>query len=249
MASCLLRRIVGALLSVFVMSSAGLAILGLGSAAHAADGYRYWNYFHLENGSWAFSKVGAGDFTPKDGAVEGHRFGTSTTAKGIAPRADLDQVTFQAVCGSAEAAADQKRVAVLIDYGTAADADGATPPDPRADCAVVSADASGQQVLAAVADIRASKGLTCALDGYPATGCGEPVADAPKPAPEKQVAFQLPADDTNDAAAADAGASGGDTEAAADTEGGVAWPLVGAGAVVVLVAGGGVALARRNKAA
>lgn len=242
MASCLLRRVVGALLAVLVAPAAALALVGLGSPAQAADGYRYWNYFHLQDGSWAFSQVGPGDYQPKDGAVEGYRFGTSTTADGIAPRADLDQVTFDAVCGAADATADQKRVAVLIDYGTAADADGATPPAPRADCAVVAADATGQQALAAVADVRASKGLTCALDGYPAAGCGEPVADAPKPAPEQQVAFELPAEDT---------AAGG-TEASAghaDTDSGLAWPLVAAGAVVVLVAGGGVALARRNKAA
>ena len=242
MAFRLLCRIVGASSAVFLaaglLAAAGLAVLGLGSPAQAADGYRYWNYLHLKDGAWAFSQVGAGDYQPADGAVEGYRFGTSTTADGIAPRADLDQVTFDAICGSAQDDAGQKRVAVVIDYGTAADADGTTPPEPRADCAVVGSDATGQQVLAAVADVRASKGLTCALDGYPSSGCGEPVADAPAPGPEQSVAFDLPADNAEAGAAADS-----------DTDGGLAWSLVGAGAVVVLVAGGGVALARRNKAA
>jgi hypothetical protein len=216
----------------------------LAGPAQAADGFRYWNYFHLQDGSWAFSQVGPGDYQPEDGAVEGYRYGTSTTAEGIAPRADLATLTFERVCADAQAEDGQKRVAVLIDYGTEADAEGADVPAPRAACAVVPDDASGRQVLASVADLRAEKGLTCAVDGYPATGCGEPVADAPTQHDEKSVAFTLPTDTTG--GSGDATASG---SAADGTSESAPWSLLALGGVVVVVAAGGVLLSRRNKAA
>jgi hypothetical protein len=216
----------------------------LAGPAQAADGFRYWNYFHLQDGSWAFSQVGPGDYQPEDGAVEGYRYGTSTTAEGIAPRADLAALTFERVCAHAQADSDQKRVAVLIDYGTAADAEGADVPDPRAACAVVPDNASGRQVLASVADLRAEKGLTCAVDGYPATGCGEPVADVPAQQKEEPVAFTLPADSTG---ADGSGSATSSADSASDE--GAPWSLLALGGVVVVVAAGGVLLARRNKAA
>jgi hypothetical protein len=237
-----LRRLLGTLASLLF---AAFVVTGSAGTAHAADGFRYWNYFHLENGSWAFSTVGAGDYDPKDGAVEGYRFGSSFTAEGIPPRADLAEVNFDTVCDGTEAAAGEKRVAVVIDYGTEDDADGTTPPQPRAECAVVAADANGQQVISSVADVRAEKGLTCALDGYPVQGCGEPVSAEP-PTAEQPVTFTLPE-------AADAGDAGADADtqdaAAADDDNDLLWPLVGVGAVVVVIAAGGLALSRRNSSA
>ena len=73
----------------------------------------------------------------------------------------------------------RKRVAVLIDPGTAADAPGgAAPPGARTGCARVPADASSADALAAVAKpLRYdSAGILCAIAGYPAAGCGEQVA-------------------------------------------------------------------------
>ena len=230
------RRTLGVLASLLF---AAFVVTGTAGTAHAADGFRYWNYFHLEDGSWAFSQVGAGDYNPKDGAVEGYRFGTSLTADGIPPRADLAEVNFDTVCEGTDAAAGEKRVAVVIDYGTEADADGTTPPDPRAECAVVADDANGQQVISSVADVRAEKGLTCALDGYPVKGCGEPVT-AEAPGPEQPVAFALPAAADSDRDAAS------DAAADEDSDNGLLWPLVGVGAVVVVIAAGGFALSRRN---
>jgi hypothetical protein len=42
-------------------------------------------------------------------------------------------------------------------------------------------------------DVRAEKSLVCALDGYPAQGCGDPVGDAQVEADEATVAFTMPA--------------------------------------------------------
>jgi hypothetical protein len=229
----LLKRGSVALLAAFA------ALLLLPLPAHAEDGYRYWNYSHLEGDAFAFAQTGPGDFTPEDGAVEGWRFGTSTVSQGIFPRIDRDEVTFDSVCAEAEAADSEKRVAVLIDYGTEADADGAEVPEPRAECAVVPADATGQQVLGSVADVRTEKRMICALDGYPASGCGTPVADARVPAQEDAVAFALPAE----AAAEEDGA------AAAVEDSSNTLALVGVGVVVLALLAAAIPLYRRNRAA
>ena len=115
MASSPLRRIVGALASALL---ACLAVTGFAGAAHAEDGYQYWNYFHLENDAWEFSMDGPAEYQPKDGAVEAFRYGTSTETQGIEPRVDLAEVSFDTVCADQDAAAGEKRVAVVLDYGT-----------------------------------------------------------------------------------------------------------------------------------
>jgi hypothetical protein len=225
-----LAALIAVLASVFLVA-------GTAGSASAEDGYRYWNYSHLEGDTFAFAQTGPGDTTPKDGTVEGWRYGTSTTSQGVFPRADLTRVDFDTVCEGAEAADGQKRVAVLIDFGTEADADGAEIPDPRGECAVVPNGATGQQVLESVVDIRAEKGMICALDGYPAQGCGDPVGDAQVSADEQTVAFTLPA-------------SADDTEPVADStedEGGLNWVLIGALALVVVLAAVAVPLYRRNR--
>jgi hypothetical protein len=235
------RRTVGSLLALVASL---LLVTGTAGSASAEDGYRYWNYSHLTGGDWEFAQTGPGDFTPKDGDVEGWRFGTSTVSQGISPRADLDKVTFDAVCEGAKAASGEKRVAVLVDFGTEADAQGAEVPEPRGECAVVPQKATGQQVLESVVDVRSDQGMTCALDGYPAKGCGDPVSDADVPAKAQSVAFQLPA-------AADMTGDGDadTTAAAAKTDDGQnnGWLLLGAGALVVVLAGVAVPLYRRNR--
>ena len=177
MATPLPRRVVGIVSSLLV---AATAVVGLAAPAQAEEGYQYWNYFHLENDAWAFSDVGPAQYQPEDGAVEGFRYGTSTVSQGIEPRADLAEVNFDSVCADTDAAEGEKRVAVVLDYGTEEKDQGA-PPEPRAECAVVAQDASAQQVLEAVSDVRVESGMTCALDGYPASGCGVPVKDADVP--------------------------------------------------------------------
>jgi hypothetical protein len=233
--STTLRRSAGVLISLFVAAS---VVTGLSGTAHAVDGYKFWNYFHATDGAWAFSQKGASAFKPADGTVEGYRFGTTTAndTDGLPPRADLAEVNFETICGNAEAGAGQKRVGVVIDYGTEADADDTSPPVPRAECAVVDADANGLQVLQAVADVRIENSFSCAIDGYPAQGCGDPVADATDATNEQPVAFELPADETVEQTATAPEDDGND----------LLFPLVLAGIVVVALGAGAFALNRRN---
>ena len=237
MATALLRRTVGGLSSLLL---AALTVVGLSGPAHAEDGYQYWNYFHLENGSWAFSQVGPADYKPKDGTVEAFRYGTSTPSQGIEPRADLEQVNFETVCAGQEATAGQKRVAVVLDFGVEEDA--GTPPEPRAECAVVDRAATTQQIVDEIAEVRIESSMLCAIDGYPATGCGAPVKNAEIPAEEEPVAFGLPV------AAEDTEAAAADTEPAAEDDGNT-WLLVGLAVLVVLLAAVAFVMSRRKRTA
>ena len=239
---------IACLLAVLVALPA--VLVGLAGSAQAADGYRYWNYFHVQGGTYAFAQTGPGDFRPKDGAVEAYRYGLSSSAKGLAPRTAATTYSFADLCKGTHAAGGEKRVGVLIDYGTAADADGgATPPKPRGACAVVPTAATGQQVLDKVADLRAEKGLVCGIDGYPVKGCSVTVKNPPAPATEQDVAFALPSHATSSSASSASSASSSPTSSSSSAGGGVPWTLVGVVVVVVVVAGGGLLLARRNTAA
>ncbi len=226
-----------------LLAAAGL-VLTTSAPAHAEAGYRYWNYAHLQGEEWAFADTGPGDFTPEDGAVEGWRYGTSTVSQGIYPRADLAEVSFDTVCEGAEAGDGEKRVAVLVDFGTEADADGADVPEPLAECAVVPSDATGSQVLESVVDVRADSGMTCALDGYPAQGCGTQVKNAEVSADEQPVSFTLPA-----ATDAEPAAEAADNEAADTEESGVPWTLVAVLAAAALLAALAIPMYRRKQSA
>jgi hypothetical protein len=233
LATPLRRRLVGAVSAVIVSL---VSLAGVAGPAHAEDGFQYWNYFHLQGGHWAFSDVGTADYQPKDGTVEGFRYGTSTGTQGIEPRADLDEVNFDTVCAGADTPKGEKAVAVVLDFGT--EMGNGTPPKPRADCAVVPQDATTSQILQEVAEVRVESGMTCALDGYPASGCGVPVKNAKAPADEENVAFALPSD-----------SSKSDTAPSTQQDGDTSWPLVGLAALAVLIAGAAVALTRRGRTA
>lgn len=231
------RRLVAALLSVLLTA---LVVSASSGAAQAADGYRYWNYFHVKNGALAFATTGPAGFVPPDGGTEAYRFGTSTPQQGLQPRVDLRKVTFASVCSTTKPRAGEKRVAVLLDFGTKADSGGAQVPHPRADCAQVPAKANGMQVLGAVAKVRTQKGMICGLDGYPASGCGEAVPNATVPSQEPKVDFTVatPASTTSAPVKNASSGTGGNTPL-----------LVGGVVLVVLLVGGGVALGRRNRQA
>ncbi len=244
MATLLPRRIVGAIITLFLTV---VSVSAFAAPAQAEEGYQYWNYFHLEGDTWTFSQVGPADYKPKDGDVEGFRYGTSTASKGIEPRADLSEVGFDAVCGDTEAGQGEKRVAVLLDYGV--EMGNGTPPEPRADCAVVDTKASTQDILGEVAQVRVESGMTCALDGYPASGCGEPVKNADVPANEQPVAFALPVD-TSAGTSDDATKPAASNEAEAEAEDGTALgPVLVVALVVVLIAAAALLLSRRAKKA
>ena len=237
-----LRRSSGIPLLLLTLLAAVLVVAGTARPAQAADGYKYWNYFHVENGKYVFAKTGPADFQPKDGAIEAYRYGLSSTAAGIQPRTDAGTYTVDDICKGTEAKSGQKLVGVLIDYGTAKDADGSqAPPDPRAACAAVPTNANGQQVLDAVADVRVENQLTCGIDGYPVKGCSVTVKNPPAAAAQESVDFTLPksATETSDT---------GSTQAAEQTDdSGFPWTLVVVVVVVLVLAGAGLAVARRGR--
>lgn len=166
------------------------AVVALAVPARAA-GYRYWAFWQRTGATWTFAQTGPAGTTPADGAVEGWRFGVGAdSAAALKPRGPA---SFAAICAGVPAAKGRKRVALVVDYGTASDAPGgASPPREHTGCASLPPDGTGADALAAVArPLRYdSSGLVCAVSGYPATGCGEQVSGpaagsphAPAPAP------------------------------------------------------------------
>lgn len=159
-------------------------------AAHAA-GYQFWGYYQQSDGAWGFAAEGAGTTVPEDGAVEGWRFAVAADDDTRFPRA---APAFEEVCGDAPEAADgEKRVAVVVDFGRDVDApEGETPPEPTAACVIAPEASTGQQLVTLlVEDVRTdSSGLICGLGGFPADGCGDPVADPT----EEQLAADEPVD-------------------------------------------------------
>lgn len=156
----------------------GVLLLALGGAGQAhAVGYRYWSFWDLTGGTWTYATEGPSTARPSDGDVEGFRFAVSEdSGKAVRPRGERE---FGAICSGTPARQGTKRVALVIDSGTAADApSGERPPAPRTACARVAPDATTAEALAAVAKpLRYdTNALLCAISGYPRTGCGDPVS-------------------------------------------------------------------------
>ncbi|MFI0234183.1 SCO2322 family protein [Streptomyces sp. NPDC017086] len=154
------------------------ALMLLGSAGPAgATGYRYWSFWERTGGHWTYATQGPASARPGDGAVQGFRFAVSAdSADAARPRGTAD---FGTLCADTPARPGTKRVAVVLDFGTRADApSGETPPDRRTACARVAPDATSADALAAVAKpLRYdTNALLCAIAGYPAQGCGEQVS-------------------------------------------------------------------------
>lgn len=221
----------------------GLSLAFGAGTAHAATGYKYWNYFHVQDGKYVFAKTGPSGFKPANGSVEAYRYGLSSTANGITPRTGASTYSIDDICAGSKVETGQKRVGVLLDYGTANDAaSGEKPPEPRAACAVVASNANGQQVLDAVTDLRTQKTLICGIDGYPVKSCSVTVKNAPKATTEQNVDFAMPS--------ASKGDSSSTKPVKGDSEqgGGISWPLVAVIIVVIALVVGGLVLARRNRA-
>ncbi|MDX3643465.1 SCO2322 family protein [Streptomyces sp. MB09-02B] len=152
-----------------------LFVLGSPGPAHAAA-YRYWSFWERDGSAWAYATQGPSTARPVDGEVQGFRFAVSRdSADALQPRGATD---FASVCGDTAARSGEKRVALVIDFGTAADApEGETPPKARTACARVPDDATTAEALASVAKpLRYdTNALLCAIGGYPGKGCGEAV--------------------------------------------------------------------------
>lgn len=230
----------GLLVAVVAAVLLGTFVGPLVGPAHAAPGYRYWNYFHVTADGYTFATTGPSGFVPDDGSVEAYRYGLSPGASGLEPRTPAATYAVADLCAGRQAGSGQKRVGVLLDYGTAADApDGGRVPEPKAACAVVPTEANGQQVLDAVSDLRVEDQLVCGIDGYPTAGCSVTVDDPPAVPPEETVDFAVPAADQTDDRAGDR---------SGDQSGGFSWSLAGAAVLVAVLAGGAVVLSRRRRA-
>lgn len=176
---------------------------------------------------------------PPDGAVDGWRFAVSPDGGQDAarPRTAGD---FAAVCADTPAQAGRKRVAVVLDFGTATDSgsgsasgsgsgsasgsgSGEAPPEQRSACASVVSNATSAEVLAAVAPpLRYdANGLLCAIAGFPKAGCADQLGSAAKPA-----------DPSGDGGGSDSGPDVG---------------LIAGGALIAVLAGGAVWQARRRR--
>jgi hypothetical protein len=217
-----------------------------GGTTAAENGYRFWGYYQWAKGQWAFAQKGADQVVPADGAVEGWRYAVGG-AKPRVPRAAGD---FETICGATPAETGKKRVALVVDAGTPADSEsGVAPPPATGTCVVTDAKATGAKILAAIAPVRIEKGLTCGIDGYPATGCGTEVKNIKVPATDEPVTLEIgpavgsaasptPAPNPTNAAQPPA--------ADQDDDGAPVTGIVIAAVVVLLLAGGGFVLARRR---
>ncbi|MEH0555091.1 SCO2322 family protein [Streptomyces sp. B21-101] len=163
-------------MSLLLTGAAG--VVGAAGPARAA-GYRYWSFWDRAGDRWTYATQGPSTARPADGDVQGFRFAVSADSQDASqPRG---AASFAAICARTPAEDGAKRVALVLDFGTAADAPGGeTPPapSPRTACARVSSDATTAEALAAVAKpLRYdANALLCAIAGYPETGCGEQVA-------------------------------------------------------------------------
>ena len=206
-------------------------VTGLAASPAQAQEYRYWSFWDSKDGSWAYASAGPSSVRPADGAVEGFRFAVSAdSAAAGKPRTPAD---FDAICHGTPAKGGTKRIGVVVDFGTAADApDGETPPKPRAECARVPEDATAGDALAAVAEpLRYDPdALLCAIAGYPKSGCAEQVGGSDGSRTPGPSAKASPG--AGSSAAGDGGSGGADGGPSAGLLGGIAAVVVlGAAAV------------------
>ncbi|MFH9179174.1 SCO2322 family protein [Streptomyces albogriseolus] len=207
-----------------VLFLAALLPLLAGAGQAQAAGYRYWSFWERDGSAWTYATVGPSLSRPADGDVQGFRFSVSEDSGDAAkPRGAAG---FDTICAKTPAKDGTKRVALVIDFGTPADApSGEEPPAGRTACAQVAEDATTAEALASVAEpLRYdSNALLCAIAGYPAKGCGEQVATDGKDSSPTETA----------GTAETAGSAG-----SAEDDGG-SGPSVGliAGAAVVVVLG------------
>jgi len=159
-----------------VITTAVLLITGITftpSASAAEKGWRYWGYYQAAPGAKTWTAAMTGPTVDvADGAVEGWSFVfSSDDVPSIAPAIKPD---FNAICGKVKADKDTKRVALVIDYGSAA----YTPKGEKVQkgfttCVRTAKTSQGIDVLGMAVKIRAAKsGLICGINGYPKKECG-----------------------------------------------------------------------------
>ncbi|MCN9243586.1 SCO2322 family protein [Streptomyces sp. RY43-2] len=162
-----------------------LLVLFTGGQAHAT-GYRYWSFWERQGEAWTYATQGPSLSRPADGDVQGFRFAISEDSqRATKPRGTTD---FATICADTPAQSGKKRVAIVLDFGTAEDApSGEKPPARRTVCARVREDATTADALAAVVPpLRYdTNALLCAIAGYPHQGCGEQIRDTAQSKPDE----------------------------------------------------------------
>ena len=182
------HRAAAVVVGVLVALPLALAAVLASAAPAEASTYRYWTYWWGSGtgktaSGWTFAQVGPAGHRVDDTWVLGWRFATTSTVGSTPPRQSAD---FATLCpGLSAPVTGSVRVALVIDYGTTADAPpGQTPPTTstvRRECLTVAAGSRGVDVLrAAGVTVRSENGLICALDGYPVGECA-PVVPDPTP--------------------------------------------------------------------
>ncbi|WP_369270730.1 SCO2322 family protein [Streptomyces sp. R11] len=189
----MIRRALTLLLAALVL------VTGAAQAAQAT-GYRYWSFWDRDGGKWTYATQGPSIARPSDGDVQGFRFAVSEDSKDAAQPGGAAE--FAVICARTPAQDGKKRVALVIDFGTPADApSGETPPARRTICARVAPDATTAEALATVAKpLRyGTDALLCAIGGYPEKGCGEQVAGGDRSTGSEKTPSEKAASEKKDA--------------------------------------------------
>ena len=147
-------------------------------AAQAADkGWRYWGYFQAGPGQTTWTAAMTGPTVDiADGSVEGWSFVfSSDDIPSVKPRVKPD---FKKICAGVKPDRDTKRIALVIDFGSAVySPKGEKVKKTITTCVRTAKESQGIDVLGQVTKIRASgSGLICGLAGYPAKECGVEIA-------------------------------------------------------------------------
>ena len=147
-------------------------------SAQAADkGWRYWGYFQAVPGQTTWTAAMTGPTVDiADGSVEGWSFVfSSDDIPSVKPRVKPD---FKKICAGVKPDRDTKRIALVIDFGSAVySPKGEKVKKTITTCVRTAKESQGIDVLGQVTKIRASgSGLICGLAGYPAKECGVEIA-------------------------------------------------------------------------
>lgn len=150
----------------------------LGASAQATS-FRYWSYWTGSSQGWTFATVGPAFRAADERIVEGWRLAVTDVQGTSQPRHDAATLHDEA-CAEVQPVDGKLRIAVVIDFGTAADA---LPGDATADmsitCVVVDEGSTGFDALQAAAELRTESGLVCGIDGLPSSGCGRDAVERP----------------------------------------------------------------------
>ncbi len=163
-----------------------LAVAGTSAAVSAADsGYRYWNFWVEDAGSWTLPEETQQERQLADASVDGWHFGVWGDDGGDPPRS---VTSFNSLCPALAAGTahpDTVRVAVVIDPGTADDAPaGQSPRAIRTVCLRLSAGSTSRDALErAATSVRIENNTVCAIDDYPRGECAPLVGQSASASP------------------------------------------------------------------